>query len=592
MWNKRSIFYVIVVVFVSVAFLNIITLRDFFVEKFIKETTKVIDQELANKLNATSAMALTIAQSSDAIDFLKAGGGIVYFKRLPHYYNRYTKFKNIKIYVLNRRGNIIFSPMPKKRYKKITVPIDVGMRVFNDTWIDCRGLHLISFATVFDYGQHAKPLGYIAVESQFNSIVKNLQKLGIESIAVLDKELGEMSKDLGSSLDGYKILNYSWDRKFANILKRIGVEKIIHAQKPLTVGMYVYYRYPIRDREGLIDGWLIFSTSLKKLFLDFISPKVIFENVLLVLSFILLIYYHEKSKRILIEEQARYYHQILDDFNETVLIFKGEKIVYFNKSLGKYIGKNEEIDRVVEEIGKSWKPCIVHNDKEICIDNWKEFVSFVCGEKEKILKIVIGNQNYFFQIKSKLLKNSECVAIFVDISQTYRNMEKLQAIAYKDHLTGAFNRNLLQDIFTNLIKMKQKDEHILFVLIDVDHFKKINDTYGHDVGDKVLQYIVKKLKRNLRSEDYIFRFGGEEFLILMKTQNVEKVLQLLDKIRQEIATEKLDFLKNPVTISIGMSEYHSFDTFESALKRADEALYEAKNSGRNRLIFKGVKNDR
>ncbi len=587
MWNRPIVYYIILVVFVGLTLLNVATLRDFFVEKFVKETTKVIDQEIENKLNATSAMALTIAQSSDAVDFLRGEGGIVYFKRLPHFYNRFTKFKNIKIYVLNYKGDIVFSLMPKKRYKKITIPIDVGKEVFSDTWIDCRGLHLISFATVFDYGGEAKLLGYIAVESQFNSIVKNLKKLGVESIAVMDKELGSMSESLKSSIDGYKILNYHWDKAYEEALKSIGIEKIISAQKPLIVGSDIYFRYPIKDREGSIDGWIVFSTSLDKLFFDFVSPKVIFENILLVLSFILLIYYNEKSKRLLVEEQARYYHQILDDFNETVLIFQGEKIVYFNKSLGRYLGKKVKIDNVVEQIGKGWKPCTVQDDKEICIESWKEFVSFVCGEKEKIMKIVIGNQNFFFQIKSKLLNNSECVAIFVDISQTYRYMEKLQAIAYKDPLTGAFNRNLLQEIFTTLVQMKQRDEHILFVLIDVDHFKKINDTYGHDIGDKVLQYIVKKLKRNLRSEDYIFRIGGEEFLILMKTKNIQKVLQLLDKIRQEMGTERLEFVKNPVTISVGVSEYRSFDTFESALKRADIALYEAKNSGRNRLIFKG-----
>ena len=587
MWFKKYIYYLLLFAFIVIAIANFIVMRDYFVSKFVTQINAVIDQELQNKLNATSALAITIAKSDNAYRFLKNEGSSRYFMELPHYYRKYTKFKNIEIYVLSKKGYILFSPKPKTRYKKMTVPLDVDQEVFNDTWIDCNGLHLISYARVTN---SKEILGFIGVESQFNSIVKNLEKLGVKAIALLDKELGSMSQHLHDCIQGYKILNYSYDPKFIKKLEKVDIERIIRSCEPVLYGWEIFYRYPIKDREGMIDGWIIYSSSFQKLFTDFLDWKVVFINILLVLFFLLMIYYNEKSKRKLVEEQANYYYAILDNFNEAVLIVKNDRVVYSNKKIESYF---DDSNQLVESFGKYWKAFMVKNGKSERLRSWKEFLQAICSQRESVVKIEIREQTLYFKVKAQKIKENECVAIFIDQTPLYDNIRQLQEIAYKDPLTGAYNRSLLDRVFNHMVQLLSEEEHLLLVLIDLDFFKKINDTYGHQIGDEVLRYIVQTLKKHLRSEDYIFRVGGEEFLLLLKTKDVEKILQLLDEIRKELASTPLKELgSRPVTISIGVSEFTPEDTFETLFKRADEALYEAKQKGRNRLIFKRRKNDR
>ncbi|BCD60896.1 MULTISPECIES: GGDEF domain-containing protein [unclassified Nitratiruptor] len=589
MWKKHRLYYLFLILFVALIVLNTFSFQEFFVKRFTSEIAKTIDAEIENKLNATAAMAITIAHSSDAKTYIRTRKNSLYFQRLPFYYRKYTKFKNIKIYILDRSGNIIFFPVPNKRYKKMTEPLYVKLPVFNDTWIDCRGLHLISYAAVTAENKNQKKLGFIAIESQFNSISKNLEKIGVESIAVLDKDLAGKSMQVKHHIQNYKILNLEWNEELVDDLKEIGVKKIIVSKTPIIDHFKIYYRYPIKDRTGIVNGWILFSTSIKKLFLDFVTPKLAIENILLVLSFILLIYFNEKSKYFIIKDQVDYYHEILDNFKEMILIFEGYQVKYINRAVFEYLGKSDPED-IEKSFGDEWRVYILKDGKRKMM-SWKHFIDTICQTKECILQVDIMDKRYFFQVIGKKIKENDCVAVFLDITDTYRSMEELQEIAYKDPLTGLYNRTLLQDIVHNLLRLKRKDEHLVLALVDIDHFKSINDEFGHDTGDEVLRYVAQLIKKRLRSEDYVFRIGGEEFLIVMKTRSIEKVLRILQSIRKYFASHPMKKLKKPVTISIGVTEFKPYESFKQAFKRVDEALYEAKRSGRNRLIYKGVEDD-
>jgi len=122
-------------------------------------------------------------------------------------------------------------------------------------------------------------------------------------------------------------------------------------------------------------------------------------------------------------------------------------------------------------------------------------------------------------------------------------------------------------------------------MFDIDYFKKINDTYGHDAGDEVLKAISKKISSIIRQEDLIGRIGGEEFVIVLKNCTKETLHKIAQKIRQEI--EKLVVTTNnntiKATISIGASPLRKDDTLDTILKRIDDLLYKAKENGRNRV---------
>ncbi|MDQ6978041.1 MAG: GGDEF domain-containing protein [Ghiorsea sp.] len=153
--------------------------------------------------------------------------------------------------------------------------------------------------------------------------------------------------------------------------------------------------------------------------------------------------------------------------------------------------------------------------------------------------------------------------------------------ARNDPLTGLGNRRKLREYFNTL----PQNETSLFLMLDIDFFKKVNDTYGHDAGDEVLIKIADLLKQSVRSTDMVARLGGEEFCIVLANTATKQGIQLAENIRQKIEAQTFESQhgKMQVTISIGIAERQINETINHWLKRADQALYHAKNNGRNQV---------
>src|SRR5690606_23706194 len=156
--------------------------------------------------------------------------------------------------------------------------------------------------------------------------------------------------------------------------------------------------------------------------------------------------------------------------------------------------------------------------------------------------------------------------------------------------TGLHNRRYLDSHLQSLFDRAVARRRLLSVMIvDVDRFKSINDTYGHDGGDEVLREVAARLRRNLRGIDLVCRFGGEEFVVVMPDTELPLAQRVGERIRQQIA-EKEFLVANTdemisVTVSIGVAGLlQPQDTVEALMKRADRALYEAKTGGRNRVV--------
>ena len=123
-------------------------------------------------------------------------------------------------------------------------------------------------------------------------------------------------------------------------------------------------------------------------------------------------------------------------------------------------------------------------------------------------------------------------------------------------------------------------------MIDVDRFKTINDSYGHDVGDSVIRIVGSVLKHSTRREDFVIRYGGDEFLIVFTGGNIQTVTERIEMIRQEIKN-KVNLPGFEVTLSVGVAPYQEGTTLNETIKKADEALYHSKNSGKDRVTVYG-----
>lgn len=170
-------------------------------------------------------------------------------------------------------------------------------------------------------------------------------------------------------------------------------------------------------------------------------------------------------------------------------------------------------------------------------------------------------------------------------------MDVIHDMAIRDELTGIYNRRHLMELLSiEKQRADRSNQPFCLVILDIDHFKRVNDTYGHLIGDQVIKATAVAIQNNLRSFDFCGRYGGEEFVLTMIQTTKEGALLCTERLRQHVEAQCfVDQEGNGfgVTISLGVTEYHPAEDIAAALQRADEALYRAKHGGRNRVEFLG-----
>lgn len=201
-------------------------------------------------------------------------------------------------------------------------------------------------------------------------------------------------------------------------------------------------------------------------------------------------------------------------------------------------------------------------------------------ESKKIQnRLAEAHANLILQSKEVEIKNKELQIMY----------EKMKNIAERDYLTGLYNRRFFYDLAENIIEqISRYGLDCCLGIIDIDYFKKINDNYGHLIGDEVIRFTANKMLERFRKSDIIGRIGGEEFAIILLNTDIYQARYIFDDFRREIESSEVfyDKVLPPIkfTISVGYTKLSS-SSLESNIKKADEALYISKNSGRNRVTI-------
>ncbi len=174
-----------------------------------------------------------------------------------------------------------------------------------------------------------------------------------------------------------------------------------------------------------------------------------------------------------------------------------------------------------------------------------------------------------------------------EVSERARIAQLLEETARTDFLTKLLNRRAMsQQLHSEIARAERCEGKFSVVLVDIDHFKNINDQFGHDIGDEVLKALSRAFDRSVREQDTVSRWGGEEFLILLPNTELHDAVEQAERLRALLDSDQLSIPRYPhrVTASFGVSEYRAGSTMEALLKHADVALYEAKAQGRNRVL--------
>ncbi len=180
-----------------------------------------------------------------------------------------------------------------------------------------------------------------------------------------------------------------------------------------------------------------------------------------------------------------------------------------------------------------------------------------------------------------------CFAMALAVMLFREKQVELKQLAQIDPLTGINNRLSLDDFATQaMARSRDADLPLSIMLFDLDHFKQINDRYGHQAGDKLLKAVAEHLTKVKRGSDTAFRYGGEEFLVLLPGATAEQAVEVAERYRSSLADNPVDIGPDAVTLtaSFGVVEWNRAESWDALVNRADQALYQAKNAGRDQIV--------
>ena len=276
------------------------------------------------------------------------------------------------------------------------------------------------------------------------------------------------------------------------------------------------------------------------------------------------------------------YQKIIDTIPNPVIITDGQLLDKCNKAFLNFFGI-KSLEEFLKDHECVCELFIPHKDyfsldlisKETL---WTDYL-YKNPDKSRLVSIIDRSGDvHALEITLTQLeeKSSSYIVVFTDITAIQNEKKLYEILAFKDPLTKIYNRQKFNDL---LVKEKENinrhGDKVSLIMLDIDHFKSINDTYGHEVGDKVLVKLVDIVQENLRKNDIFARWGGEEFMILLPRTDGETAYHKAKQLRKIIEQHKEETIPK-FTVSFGVTEMSDKDYERSCFKRVDKALYEAK----------------
>lgn len=553
---------------------------------------KKLNALIVAKQKATLAIAFGIVNDDDLKAHIKQKSiPKNFYKELIAKFKEHTLYKNVWIQIADSELNSIYKSWSESSDdNKISFRDDIRKAIKEKAPVLSinSGVHSLSLRSIVPVMEDKRVIGSLEVVSHFNSIAKELKEFDIESVVVLDKERNKHLKKPFTKIfvDDYYIANLNAPQKFMEFLHKEGIENYFDSVHTIQNG-HLIVSYDIKDIGGKVIGHYIMFKNIDKISdknLDFFMFKWFMISAFGVFMIVAVMgnYIYNKNKK-----QKSYYKNIIDSSSNMVLVIDKDSILDVNEIFFKYFDKYSTLEEFKKEHGSisdffSEDEGYIH--KEMQGQNWINYL--LDRSQNNQVKLSIEDKVYYFSVGISLISKEDghYSAIFSDITKEKIYQKELEHTNITDPLTKIKNRYY----YNVQIKKESSNANRYFyplslVIFDIDHFKKINDSCGHDVGDAVLIEYTKLISSHLRDGDIFCRIGGEEFAFILPYVNKADAYRIADKIRAKVEAHKKIFA---VTMSFGVTEYTKGEDLEVTFKRADKALYEAKNAGRNKVVVR------
>lgn len=371
--------------------------------------------------------------------------------------------------------------------------------------------------------------------------------------------------------------------------KYTGIKRDIKEDFPDGLNVNGIYTYPIDDiLNNDDDAILVLKTkeNYENLLIDEKLNSAIFVLMLtVILSLLLAIYISKKPRKIqraLVKanEKLNKFSSIIDKYVITATTKPDSTIISVSTAFEQSSGytKNELIGSKMNILTNPLQ------DKSLFKELWETILSGKIWIGEIKNRKKDGEDYWLNQHIIPTINDKNEIESFVSIGMDITAKKELEKIASIDVLTGLYNRRMINEFAKNELEtVKRNSNGLSIIMIDIDYFKQVNDTFGHQVGDSVLAQLAKLILDNTRKSDIQGRYGGEEFIIICPQTTNEAACILAEKLRSAVDNFEFD-VAGLKTISLGVATFNKNDDVESMIKRADDGLYQAKNSGRNRFI--------
>lgn len=599
--NFLLIFYFIIGIFVTW------TVTDFFRQEKIEtyqrthftNLSAVVDQKIDTlideKRNATLVLALSLSSNDKIRDALLHKTDVKPFiESFSQTLKTHTDFKNIWIQVVDPNGISLARSWNDKRNENLAAfRSDVRKMIVSPrpmVTISVGKFDMTFKAMVPAYDEANRFIGFVETISHFNSIAKKLQDEGFKTLIVVDKRYTkQLTKPFTNIfVNGSYIANSNADPFLLKLLASKGLSGYTGNPNRYTLdaeNQLLVINYALNDIDGLPMATFLLFKPLSTIDTSYefhlqIITYLIFAFISVTMIFILFFYIRQKAN--LQQTQT-----ILDSQRTIIFLSDGHHIARVNRTFLKFFGyKNLSEFKTVHE-------CVCdlferndrffHMGKINAEDSWIDAISEM-PESERIVMITHPKgDKHIFRVEVSHISDTFNVISFIDITEATEENIRLQNKIFYDPLTKIHNRDFFETQTGSLIRIAQlQKKHLALAMFDIDYFKLVNDTYGHNAGDEVLLSLSKLVKHSLRSEDEFIRWGGEEFIVMFLTDSLTSAIHVIENLREKIESHSFENVST-LTCSFGVTLIRDDEPLHDTLKRADDALYQAKNSGRNRV---------
>lgn len=603
MIQKRSNYFLIVFFLVVVAVVWVII--DFYRQEKIETyqrnnfitlssiANQKIDTLIDEKRNATLVIALSLSTNYEIKEALLHKTDVKpLITMFSEALKSHTDFKNVWIQIVDPQGISLARSWNNKRNENLAAfRSDVRKMIASPqpmATISVGRFDMTFKAMVPVYDEHKGFSGFVETISHFNSIAKKLEDEGFKTLIVVDKRFTkQLTKPFTKIfVNGNYIANSNADPALLQLLQNKGLPYFTKNPDHYTVDekdQQLIIRYTLNDIDQVPMATFLLFKPLSSIDTSYefhltIITYLIFAVISVTLGFILFFYIRQKAN--LFKTQT-----ILDSQRTIIFISDGHHISGVNRAFLTFFGyKNlsdfkREHECVCDLFEKN--DHFFHMGKITEGSSWVDAISEL-AESERIIMIADRKGvKYIFRIEVNHISDNFKVVSLIDITETTEENIRLQNKIFYDPLTHVHNRDFFETQTGPLIQIAElQKKQLALTIFDIDYFKLVNDTYGHNTGDKILSSLAALVKQSLRSEDELIRWGGEEFIILFITDSLDSAIHIIDNLRKKI--EAHPFEKVPsLTCSFGITLTRKDEALLDTLQRADEALYQAKNDGRN-----------